>query len=244
MDMESLNPLIQSLDKAESVADLEQSFLKLCELCDLEYYLFSSTKATSLSAPEIFVLSNYPTEWYKLYFDNDFKKYDPVVRYCFENASPIMWSTLVNNEKYCCPNGLQIMQDSQTAGLVDGMSVPVKAPSGEICIFSLASGDAANLSSRLLEALPYAQYFSHLVFEAYLRLNIENSEIKPLTPKEKESLFWACEGKTAWETSQIMGVSERTVNFHMSSVTAKLCAVNRQHAVAKAIMYGLIKPHT
>jgi DNA-binding CsgD family transcriptional regulator len=210
----------------------------------LKNYLFSSVKSTSLSVPEIFVLSNYPTEWYKVYFENSMKKHDPVVKYCFENTSPIMWSSLLRSEKYCSPEGLQIMLDSQTAGLSDGLSVPVKAPSGEICIFSLASGDPENLESRLLEALPYAQYLSHLFFETYLRLNIENSDIKPLTPKEKESLFWACEGKTAWEISKIMGVAERTVNFHMSSVTKKLCAVNRQHAVAKAIMYGLIKPST
>ncbi len=41
--------------------------------------------------------------------------------------------------------------------------------------------------------------------------------------------------------AQIVGVSERTVNFHLTSVIKKLGASNRRHAVAKAVMYGLVK---
>jgi LuxR family transcriptional activator of bioluminescence operon len=44
------------------------------------------------------------------------------------------------------------------------------------------------------------------------------------------------------EMAQIVGVSERTVNFHPTSVIKKLGASNRRHAVAKAVMYGLVKP--
>ncbi|WP_027669458.1 helix-turn-helix transcriptional regulator [Rheinheimera baltica] len=241
MDMEILQCLVGSIEKAENVNDLDAKFLQLCELCDLEHYLFATVSAVSLSAPKIFVLSNYPTEWYKVYFEKDMKKHDPVVRYCFENSAPIMWSTLMDNEKYCGPQGLELMNAAKAFGLSDGLSVPVKAPSGEICIFSLSSSRPENLRKRLLDALPYAQYFGLSAFEACLRLNIESHPMKALTPKEQESLFWACEGKTAWEIAQIMGVTERTANFHLSSVTEKLGAVNRQHAVAKAIIHGLIK---
>lgn len=241
MDMEILQDLVDSLQHAQSANDLDEKFLKLCQLCDLEYYLFATVSAVSLSAPKIYVLSNYPTAWYKAYFDQDMKKHDPVVRYCFENSAPIMWSTLLQNDKYCSPEALTLMTNAQSSGLLDGLSVPVKSPSGEICIFSMASARPEQLRRRLLAALPYSQYFSHSAFECYLRLNIEHHPMKALTPKEQESLFWACEGKTAWEIAQIMGITERTANFHLSSVTDKLGAVNRQHAVAKAIIHGLVK---
>lgn len=239
-----LTVLIDKLKQVNSLESFEKTFLDMCEIFDLEYYLFASVKASSLIAPDIFVLSNYPATWYKKYFSEEMKKYDPVVRYCFEKSSPILWSTLEKNPKYCCPQGLQLMQDSRESGLLDGLSVPIKAHSGEIFIFSLSTGRADGISQRLIEAVPNALYYANMAVETYFRIDLGESEMKPLTPKEKESLFWACEGKTAWEISQIMGVSERTVNFHMSSVTKKLCAINRQHAVAKATFNGLIKPNT
>ena len=237
-----LSELVKKMQDIDSIEDFETYFLQMCEICDLELYLFASVKASSLITPDVFVLSNYPTEWYSRYFAEDMKKYDPVVRHCFENTSPVVWSALEKNPKYATPQGIQLFQWSRDAGMVDGLSIPIKAPSGEIFIYSLSTGRDENHSERLLQALPNALYFAHTAVETCMRIKMWNSEMAPLTAKEKEALFWACEGKTAWEISQIMGVAERTVNFHMSSVTEKLCAVNRQHAVAKAMFNGLVKP--
>jgi LuxR family transcriptional activator of bioluminescence operon len=71
-----------------------------------------------------------------------------------------------------------------------------------------------------------------------------NLPFKPteLTPRERECLLWAAEGKTSWETAQILGISERTVIFHLRNVTEKLNVSSRQQAIARAISQGLIAP--
>ena len=61
-----------------------------------------------------------------------------------------------------------------------------------------------------------------------------------LTQREKECLTWTAHGKTSWEISTILGVSESTATFHLRNVGTKLKANNRAHAVAKAISQGLI----
>ncbi|WP_259982790.1 helix-turn-helix domain-containing protein [Sulfitobacter sp. W027] len=53
-------------------------------------------------------------------------------------------------------------------------------------------------------------------------------------------LKWAAVGKTAWETAQIMTVSNSTVNHHLYNACAKLEVVNKTHAVAKAIRAQII----
>ncbi len=53
-------------------------------------------------------------------------------------------------------------------------------------------------------------------------------------------LNWIKEGKSSWEISVILGVSERTIKFHVCNVMRKLDAVTRTHAVAIAIEQGLI----
>jgi DNA-binding NarL/FixJ family response regulator len=61
-----------------------------------------------------------------------------------------------------------------------------------------------------------------------------------LTEREKEVLTWAGRGKTSSEIAIILGVSERTVNFHCDQAMKRLDVINRTQAVAKAIAEGLI----
>ncbi|WP_326525677.1 helix-turn-helix transcriptional regulator [Sphingomonas sp.] len=61
-----------------------------------------------------------------------------------------------------------------------------------------------------------------------------------LSDREGECLAWVSIGKTAWETAVILGISARTVEFHLHNATRKLGAVNKVHAVALAIRAGML----
>ena len=61
-----------------------------------------------------------------------------------------------------------------------------------------------------------------------------------LTTREGECLTWTARGKTAWETSRILAISESAVKKHLSSAFAKLDARTGGHAVAIALSRGLI----
>jgi len=61
-----------------------------------------------------------------------------------------------------------------------------------------------------------------------------------LTEREKEVLTWVGRGKTSAEIAIILGLSERTVNFHCDQAMRRLEVINRTQAVAKAIAQGLI----
>lgn len=64
---------------------------------------------------------------------------------------------------------------------------------------------------------------------------------KPLTPKEREILRWATEGKTVWEISKIRSISQATVKFHLRNIYGKLQVTNRVQAVNEAVKQGLCK---
>ncbi|MFC5584726.1 LuxR C-terminal-related transcriptional regulator [Nitratireductor kimnyeongensis] len=65
-------------------------------------------------------------------------------------------------------------------------------------------------------------------------------ETPRLTPREKECLQWAAFGKSEWEVSQILGISEHTAEKHLLNAKTKLGASNRVHAVAEAIRCGIL----
>lgn len=61
-----------------------------------------------------------------------------------------------------------------------------------------------------------------------------------LTQRETEVVKWTSEGKTSSEIAIILGLSEHTVNSHISAAARKLDAVNRVHMVAIALRAGLV----
>lgn len=66
-------------------------------------------------------------------------------------------------------------------------------------------------------------------------------DLSRLSAREKEILQWLMQGKSTWDISAILEISERTVKFHIDNVMKKLDAVNRTHAVAIALREGLIE---
>jgi LuxR family transcriptional activator of bioluminescence operon len=195
------------------------------------------------------VITDYPEEWLELYNGKDMIMNDPVVAFCQEHSVPVVWSNLIKNENYNKQKYLYTMRAAEKFGLKSGVSVPLKSPSGEFGIFSMSCDQVgAEADEKCRNSIASVQCFASYVLEAVLvisesekRKEAEDLSEK-LTQREYECLFWACEGKTAWEISVILKIKERTVLFHLSNATAKMGASNRQHAVAKALLLGIIKP--
>lgn len=63
-----------------------------------------------------------------------------------------------------------------------------------------------------------------------------------LTERELEALTWAARGKSSADAAVIIGISERTVNFHLDNAMRKLGVATRVQAAVKCAMLGLIRP--
>jgi DNA-binding NarL/FixJ family response regulator len=62
-----------------------------------------------------------------------------------------------------------------------------------------------------------------------------------LTGREREVLRLIAEGLSNKQISRALGITERTVKFHVTSIFNKLGAENRAQAAALAIQQGLVK---
>jgi len=63
-----------------------------------------------------------------------------------------------------------------------------------------------------------------------------------LKDREIEVLTWAARGKTSAQIANIMGLTKRTVDFHIDNARRKLGVSTRTEAVIKASRNRLIKP--
>src|SRR5262244_246876 len=75
---------------------------------------------------------------------------------------------------------------------------------------------------------------------------VARSELWPklvqLNDREVETLTWVARGKTSAEIAQILGLTKRTVDFHIDNARTKLGAATRTQAVIKAATGRLIEP--
>ena len=63
-----------------------------------------------------------------------------------------------------------------------------------------------------------------------------------LNEREVEVLTWVARGKTSADIAQILGLTKRTIDFHIDNARDKLGAATRTEAVVKAASGRLIEP--
>jgi DNA-binding NarL/FixJ family response regulator len=63
-----------------------------------------------------------------------------------------------------------------------------------------------------------------------------------LTGREREIVTWVSSGKSSADIAQILGIAERTVNFHIEKVMRKLNVATRTQAAVACVRRGLLDP--
>jgi DNA-binding CsgD family transcriptional regulator len=65
-------------------------------------------------------------------------------------------------------------------------------------------------------------------------------EGQPLSEREVTCLQFSARGMTSKDIALKLGIKHRTANFHFANIISKLGVLNRQEAVANALLHGLI----
>lgn len=235
---------IEQLATCKTTQNIKQVCESFCDNFGYDHYFYGVLIPTSFTKPSIYILSNQPDEWRTRYSEMGYLSIDPTASYCMEHIVPVHW-TDIHNPEPALPGAIKMFREALDFGIADGISFPIHTIRHETAMLSLSGGKPdADWNKRLITYTPECHLFATYLHEAVLRIlpDIRQAVSAILTEREKECLLWTAEGKTSWEISQILNISERTVVFHLKNATQKLDVVNRQHAVAKAISHGYILP--
>ncbi|KXF82893.1 helix-turn-helix transcriptional regulator [Enterovibrio coralii] len=234
--MKDVLEIIEKIRMAESKDELGNILGEMTSVIGLEYYLLGHTKAESMLSSETTIIDNYPSAWRNTYKSEKLVKHDPSVEYCLSRSSPISWHQL--RERPLKHSQKDFMLQAHESGLKAGFCIPLHGAKSEFCMINFGSScdDTAHIDSAILKA----QIVAPALFDKMAQLK-KRADIS-LTKRETECLLWVSEGKSSWETSVIIGCSERTVVFHLTNAMSKLGCANRYQAVSKAIILGLIRP--
>lgn len=233
-DLEELGPLFH-----KAFSDVGFGISAYTRLNRLGYEELSSDIFTQ----KLVVVTTFPSDWRMRYNKKNYHQIDPIYRHCQTSTASIEWRQAAEGRDLA-PVQQQLFSEAHDFGLADGLAIPLHGPSGGFAVVSLSANELATKFKRNVEARRHTAHLMaihfHAVVERMLELDDETSKPIELTERETECIKWSALGKSSWEISQILSLSERTVNFHMGNAIRKLDVSNRTHAVAKSIYYNLI----
>jgi len=191
-----------------------------------------------------FVITTYLDDWAIHYQDNDYMNVDPVVTMAGQSMLPFEWLSL-NDKHRATKRQRLVLNEAGDFGMKGGFTVPIHGPGGAMAALSASSDVSQKEFNSLWEDHKHNIHLMGLYYHVAVEKSLLDSEtpsLLRLTDRERECLLWTARGKTAWETSEILHISEETVVFHLKNAMRKIGVFGKHHAVVKAIMLGLIVP--
>jgi LuxR family transcriptional regulator, quorum-sensing system regulator BjaR1 len=203
---------------------------------------FTAWVVTGLPMPggrmeEMMLLNGWSPDWSSYYFKHNLIKDDPVGRHCFRSTGPFEWKEAAYDPERW-PAARKVMNDATDAGMAHGFCIPIHTAAGFQSVVSMA-GVHVDLSARAKRALHLMSIYAHDKAVSVVRRPHEPH--RPLlTRREREVLSWTAAGKTSWEISRILGISDQTVVAHLKAAASKFETPNRVATVVAALRRGEI----
>ena len=184
-------------------------------------------------------LDSYPPEWVDYFDDRRLGLSDPVHRASHLTSVGFAWSQ-VPDMILLTRHDRDILDRARLAGIGDGFTIPAHVPgeSHGSCSFATRRDETIRA-----DALPCAQLVGAFAFEAARRLWKMRSVEKPLpglTDRQRDCLVWAARGKSDWEISRILGISQETVIQHLKQARERYGVGKRTLLAVHALFDGTI----
>lgn len=190
-----------------------------------------------LTRPKIVMLNNYPVAWQTRYQEQNYLAIDPTVRHAMRSLLPVIWS-----DELFLP-ARELWEDAHSFGLNVGWAQPSRDENGVVGMLTLARSGESLSDTELQNKGTRMAWFAQVAHLGMSRLlcakAMPETQVR-LFYREVEILKWTGDGKTSGEISDILNISERTVNFHIGNAMVKLNAPNKIAAVVRAAMLGML----
>ena len=186
---------------------------------------------------------NFDSEMWKAYCECEIHEDTVIAGLPKGELIPRVWLlTEASQQKRCeDPAADRLYRCVFEKGIRGGICIPIHGQGNVMGTLTLASR-MPTTEHRLNNGVGIALLLSKYLHQAYVHLlGRQTYQGGPqLSRREIECLTWASKGKTTWEISKVLAISEHTVNFHLKNANLKLGTINRRQAVARSIQMGYL----
>lgn len=212
---------------------------------DMDFGLVAATlvlESPTLTGNDAFLsVSNAPESYLASQNDSATSRRDPVMRRLKRLSVPFIY----DESTYKSADATDLWEEQAAFGFRTGIAVAVHMPDRRHFLLGVDRDHAlprdSSVLSRMMADLQLLAVHAQHAAGRLLTTEDTGSDAPSLTDRELEVLNWTMAGKSAWVVSELLGISENTVNFHLRNVFRKLEVSSKHQAVLKALALGLIK---
>lgn len=231
---------MEALERIGSMIEAREEMFKFANVFGLKNLSYGILNLPpQINNDRAVVVTTYSYEWHKCYFDNSYIDIDPVVKVAASGVSPVDWRSISRKS----PAVREFFENARKSGVgSQGLTIPIRGRLGEVALFSVTSDERDEAWDAFVKTnISYLLLFAWNFHNCVLRiLGASNQSAIALSHREATCLRMKALGRTDNEIAEILGITKRTVSFHIESARSRLNAVNGVHAVAKALSLGLI----
>ncbi len=231
-----LEGLIDTIHQARTLEELQAVIISLRDLYEVEHLIYHSVNSTG----QQYAALTYDPTWVEKYTADRFERIDPVVQGCYQRFNPVDWKQLDWSTK----SSREFLEEARAAGVGNqGLSVPIRGPSGQFALFTVnhrCDDPAWRKFSRhsVQELLLVAHYVNQKALELERGTDVVPGQ--PLSPRETDALTMLALGYSRARAAERLNISEHTLRVYIEGARFKLGALNTTHAVARALVKGLL----
>lgn len=202
-----------------------------------DYCAYHIRLPVPITKPAVAMLNNYPLAWSARYQEKAYLTMDPTVEYARHYQTSLLWSERV------FAKAPKLWADMEAHGLTVGWAQPARDAKNIVGLLTFARSENPITPGEMRAKQPMFAWLAqttHIAFSRQLAPQLMPAINAPLSAREVDILRWTAEGKTSGEISDILNISERTVNYHVNNATSKLGVANKTAATAHAALMGIL----
>jgi LuxR family quorum sensing-dependent transcriptional regulator len=230
---------IERLDDLKTVDEAWLSFLEFAKRFGFTHGGLADMPGPHERIEDTTLCLSWPEEWRERYFSQNYIAYDPANLHLMRTNLPYTWGEMLSFPYYN-KRQQRIVHEASEFGLTSGLIVPLPCLSSGPALVTIAGGPI-DISPRERIELHMAAMYAHARVRMLSGRRYRRTEAPHLSPRERECLQWAALGKTDWEISEILSISETTANMHITRVKEKYGVATRMQAVVQALRDGAIR---
>lgn len=228
---------IEDCEAHASVSAVGDQFLDQMSALGFPYVALASHVDPLAPPSGAVMMLRYPESWVAHFSAEQYQRFDPVFDYASRQFMPFRWTEgrfLARLSK----DQMTVLAEGREAGIAGGATIPIRGPDALPASCSLIP-DADGVDPDSFKLAHAMAVYAHERARRIQAMEI-CARTPALTPRERECLVLVAKGKTDWEISQILGVSESAVNGTIERAKKRFGVASRTQAIMRALHSGEI----
>lgn len=243
MNIQYLENQLKNSDQFKKIEAIFTAFLNHYQITHFGFTYYSRHANSQNKIKYSFASKPYNI-WHRHYLDESYEDVDTTMPTVYRSTIPIFWDLQQQLNEAKSEREKQMRLDSIKYGAEKGICIPIHGPFEDFATLVLVQmkGESfLNQWQNIQHEILAAAYFYYERVKQLLLENRTEEGVYRLSSHQIQCLLLTAKQYSVTEIAEKLGITARTVNFHLHKANKKLGTKNKHQSVTKALEKGILQ---